>query len=447
MRYIPNTKAEQKQMLSQIGAKSMEALFSAIPGKVRINSIGVVPPSGISEQELKESMENLSKKNLNTKDLVSFLGGGAYNHFIPSTVKHLIGRSEFYTAYTPYQPELSQGMLQSIFEYQSMICSLAGMDAANASMYDGATALAAAASLAVHFTGKSEILVSKAVNPNYRKVLNTYAAGSDWKIVEFGYQQSFGVSDFDDAAKKISDKTACLILSDPNFFGCLEDIEKFSALARSKGALSIASVDPISLGMLKRPGDVGVDVIVGEGQSLGLPQNFGGPYLGIFAVKKDYLRLMPGRIVGETVDTKGRRGYVLTLQAREQHIRREKAFSNICSNEALCALAATVYLATMGKSGLREVANQCLQKSNYAKKKLSKLVAFKSPSFKEFVIKLDKPVEQINQKLLENKIIGGLDLGRDYPELKGHMLLCITEMIKKADIDRLAGSIISNNKT
>jgi glycine dehydrogenase subunit 1 len=428
-------------MLSQIGIKNIDDLFNAIPGRVRIDSIGTMPAHGMSETELKESLEKLGKKNSNTKEFVSFMGGGAYDHFIPSAVSHIIKRSEFYASYTPYQPEISQGMLQSIFEYQSLICDLTGMDACNASMYDGATAMAEAASLAVHFTGKKEILVSRAVSPNFRQVLNTYAAGADWKVVEFGYGQTLGASSFDEADKKLTDKTACVILANPNFFGCLEDLEKFSRLARTRGALSIASVDPISLGILKQPGDTGIDIVVGDGQTLGLPQNFGGPYLGIFAVKKDYLRLMPGRIVGETVDTKGRRGYVLTLQAREQHIRREKAFSNICSNEALCALAATVYLATMGRSGLREVADQCLQKANYAKKKLSKLVAFKSPSFKEFVVKTAKPVDQVNKMLLEQNIIGGLDLGKFYPELKGHMLIAVTEMVKKEDLDRLTSLI------
>ncbi len=435
MRYIPNTKADRDQMLSDLGAKNIDELFRVIPAKVKINNIGVVPPKGLSEIELKRTLEALANKNTNTKEKVSFLGGGSYNHFIPSTVGHIIGRSEFYTAYTPYQPEMSQGMLQSIFEYQSLICDLTGMDACNASMYDGATAMAEAASAAAHFTGRKEILVSRTVNPNYRQVLATYAAGSGLNIIEFGYESSLGVSDFSDAEKKLSDKTACLIISSPNFLGCIEDVAKFSELAKSNEALSIVSIDPISLGILKRPGELGVDIVIGEGQSFGLPQNFGGPYLGIFAVKKEYLRLMPGRIVGETVDAKGQRGYVLTLQAREQHIRREKAFSNICSNEALCALAATVYLASMGKSGLREVAEQCLQKANYAKKELSKLVAFKVPSFKEFVIKTLKPVDQINKKLLENNIIGGLDLGRFYPELKDHMLVAVTELIRKEDID------------
>lgn len=441
MRYIPNTKSDNDKMLSDSGLINIDDLFKVIPNKVRIDNIGVVPQKGISELELKNALEVLASKNTSTKEKVSFLGGGSYNHFIPSTVSHIISRSEFYTAYTPYQPEMSQGMLQSIFEYQSLICDLTGMDACNASMYDGATAMAEAASSAAHVTGRVDLLVSRAVNPNYRQVLKTYATGAGLNVVEFGYDKTLGISDFADAEKNISDKTACLIISNPNFFGCIEDVAEFSRLVKSNGALSIASVDPISLGILKRPGELGVDIAVGEGQSLGLPQNFGGPYLGIFAVKKEYLRLMPGRIVGETVDSKGRRGYVLTLQAREQHIRREKAFSNICSNEALCALAASVYLATMGRSGLREVADQCLKKANYAKKELSKLVAFKSPSFKEFVIKTSRPVEQINKRLLDNNIIGGLDLGKLYPELKDHMLIAVTETIGKGSINKLASAL------
>ena len=441
MRYIPNTKPDQNQMLASIGAGSFDDLFNDIPLSKKIRTIDKLPEGSLSEIELRRLTKSLGGKDLDSDEFVSFLGGGSYNHFIPSTVKHILSRSEFYTAYTPYQPEISQGMLQSIFEYQSMICDLTGMDAANASMYDGATALAEAASLAVHFTGRTQLLVSKAVNPNYRQVLSTYANGAGWEIQEFGYEHNLGTSSLADANKLMSDKVSSLILSNPNFFGCIEDVDKFSQFARSKGALSIISVDPISLGLLKKPGELGADIVTGEGQALGLPQNFGGPYLGIFAVKKDYMRLMPGRIVGETVDTKGRGGYVLTLQAREQHIRREKAFSNICSNEALCALAATVYLATMGKSGLREVANQCLQKANYAKKILSRLVALKAPSFKEFVIKVDKPTDRINMKLLDNNIIGGLDLGKYYPELNGHILVAVTEMIGKENIDKLAALI------
>ena len=442
MRYIPNTVSDIGQMLSSIGVSSIGGLFKDIPASKKINNIPNVPDKPLSELALKELASALSSKNNNSQEFVSFLGGGSYNHFIPSIVRHIVSRSEFYTSYTPYQPEISQGMLTSIFEYQSMICDLTGMDAANASMYDGATALAEAASLAVHHTGRNEILVSNAVNPNFRQVLTTYGKGAGWDVREFEYEKGFGTSSLSEAKKFISDNTACLIISNPNFFGCIEDIESFSGLARSKGVLSIVSVDPISLGILKKPGDLGADVVVGEGQSLGLPQNFGGPYLGIFAVKKELMRLMPGRIVGETVDSKGRRGYVLTLQAREQHIRREKAFSNICSNEALCALAATVYMATMGKTGLREVASQCLQKANYAKKKLEKLVALKAPSFMEFVIKIGKPIDQINKKLLENKMIGGLDLGRYYPDLKDHMLIAVTELVKRSDIDKLTTLIV-----
>jgi glycine dehydrogenase subunit 1 len=437
MRYIPSTSVDQASLLKTAGVASIEELFRDIPKCARIDGVISVPKHGLSEIELKDHMSALSEKSDHDAAYVSFLGGGAYDHFIPSTVKHIISKSEFYTAYTPYQPELSQGMLQAIFEYQSMVCELTGMDAANASMYDGATAMAEAASLAVHSTSRKEILVSKAVNPNYRQVLRTYAAGADWEIKEFGYEKGVGTSDLKDASEKISENTACVIVSNPNFFGCVEDVAKFSALAKAKGALSIVSIDPISLGILKKPGELGVDVVVGEGQALGLPQSYGGPYLGLFAVKKAYLRLMPGRIVGETVDSKGRRGYVLTLQAREQHIRREKAFSNICSNEALCALASLVYLSTMGKSGLKEVAEQCLQKANFLKKKLSKHVAMKAPSFKEFVIKTSKPVGEVNKVLEKNNVLGGLDLGKDYPELKGHMLIAVTEMVKRESVDKL----------
>lgn len=424
-------------MLSIIGARSIDDLFTDIPAKTRVTGASGVPEKGMSELELKRSLTELSSRNAGSGK-VSFLGGGSYDHFIPSTVSHIVGRSEFYTSYTPYQPEISQGMLTSIFEFQSMICDLTGMDAANASMYDGATALAEAASLSVHNTGRHEVLVSRAVNPNYRQVLRTYAEGAGWTVKEFGYVKGLGTSDISEAGRLAGDGTACVIVQSPNFFGCIEDLESFSKLAASQKALSVVSVDPVSLGILRRPGDLGADVVTGEGQSLGLPQNYGGPLLGLFAVKKEHLRMMPGRIVGETVDSKGRRGYVLTLQAREQHIRREKAFSNICSNEALCALAATVYLATLGKQGLREVANQCLQKTNYAKSRMARLVALKAPSFKEFVIKLSKPVSEVNEKLLENGIVGGLDLAKDYPELKGHMLLAVTEKIRKEDVDLLA---------
>lgn len=428
------------EMLSSIGKRSVDELFADIPDNVKLKGLKGIP-DGCSEVELKNGLASLSRKNAPAGSCVSFLGAGSCEHFMPSVVNHIISRSEFYTAYTPYQPEMSQGILQAIFEYQSMICDLTGMDAANASMYDGATALAEAVSASICHTGKKKVLISKAVHPNYRQVVRTYGEGFGWEILELDYDNT-GVTDIKVFEKMLDDKVACVVLANPNFFGNIENIKVFTSAARSKGIMSIVSVDPISLGILKRPGDLGADIVTGEGQSLGLPRNFGGPCLGIFAVKKEYLRLMPGRIVGETIDKEGRRGYVLTLQAREQHIRREKASSNICSNEALCALAAAVYLAVMGKQGLREVANQCLQKANYLKEKISRIkgysIAFKAPSFKEFVVKAPSAIGKINRMLAKKSIIGGLDLGQYYPEFKNHMLLCVTELTKKEGMDKLA---------
>lgn len=386
-------------------------------------------PAPLSEPELLEELKISSNKNSiphSYSSSSSFLGGGSYNHFIPSVVKHMLGRSEFYTAYTPYQPEISQGILQAIFEYQSMICELTGMDAANASMYDGATAMAEAALLACRATGRKEILVAQTVHPNYRAVLNTYAAAAELTVKEIPYDKKTGTI-FEIRNSIFDSREACFILQQPNLFGNIEDVKGLADEVHKNGSLFIVSADPISLGLLKAPGDYGADIVVGEGQSLGNPQNFGGPGLGLFAVKKAFLRQMPGRIVGETVDSDGKRGFVLTLSTREQHIRREKATSNICSNEALCALAACVYLSVMGKQGLRKVAELCLQKANYLKKKLSSKVVFASPSFKEFVVRTDKPI--------------GLDLSPYYPDLKGCRLVCVTELAKKEALDTLATSI------
>ncbi|MFA6549109.1 MAG: aminomethyl-transferring glycine dehydrogenase subunit GcvPA [Candidatus Margulisiibacteriota bacterium] len=379
-------------------------------------------PAPLSEPELLEELKSLSEKNKTP----SFMGGGSYNHFIPSVVKHMLGRSEFYTAYTPYQPEISQGILQAIFEYQSMICELTGMDAANASMYDGATAMAEAALLACRATGRKEILVAQTVHPNYRAVLRTYAAKAELGVKELPYDTKTGTS-VARGTWNVDSKAACFILQQPNFFGNIEDVKGIADEIHKNGSLFIVSADPISLGLLKAPGNYGADIVVGEGQALGNPQNFGGPGLGLFAVKKAFLRQMPGRIVGETVDSEGKRGFVLTLSTREQHIRREKATSNICSNEALCALAAGIYLSVMGKQGLRKVAELCLQKANYLKKKLGNKIVFSAPSFKEFVVKTDKPV--------------GLDLAGFYPGLKGCRLICVTELTKKEEIDKLIGNL------
>jgi len=434
MSYVPNTDKDREKILQTIGKSSSEELFKDISSNVLLKQ-EINLPKALSELELVEELKNYASKNAETT--LSFLGAGSYRHFIPAVVKHLIGRSEFYTAYTPYQPEISQGILQSIFEYQSLICRLTGMDVANASMYDGATALAEAASLAIHYKKRDELVVSKAVHPGYLEVLKTYANGAGWKIKEIALNQGFQTEDF---GSLVTEKTAAVILQQPNFFGSLENTKGLAEKVHAKGALLIVSVDPISLGILKPPGEYGADIITGEGQSLGSPQNFGGPGLGIFAVKKELLRMVPGRLVGETVDSEGKQGFVLTLQAREQHIRREKAFSNICSNEALLALAACVYLSAMGKQGLKKVADLCLQKTNYLKEKLKQNT--QKSVFKEFVVKTKKPASAVVAELLKENILAGLDLGKFYPELKNYLLVCVTEVVKKEDLDLLAKKLL-----
>lgn len=395
--------------------------FSDIPASVRLKE-PLSLPAPLSEPELLEELKIQSEKN---KAAASFLGAGIYNHFIPSAVKHIVTRSEFYTAYTPYQAEASQGTLQVIYEYQSMLCHLCGMEVANASMYDGATALAEAAFMACRITGRKEILVSAAVHPHYRQVLNTYCRATDLTLTEFPFDLKSGLTPYN---LILNPNHACLILQQPNFFGNLEEVEGLAEKVHASGSLFIVSADPISLGLLKPPGEYGADIVVGEGQALGNPQNFGGPALGIFATKNEFLRQMPGRIVGKTTDLDGKPGYVLTMATREQHIRRERATSNICSNEALCALAACVYLAIMGKQGLRKVAELCLQKSNYLKKKLGDKVLWPdTPSFKEFVVKTEKKI--------------GVNLGQFYPALNGHRLIFINELAKKEALSQLASSL------
>ncbi|MBN2058532.1 MAG: aminomethyl-transferring glycine dehydrogenase subunit GcvPA [Candidatus Saganbacteria bacterium] len=419
MRYVPHSSSDRTALLSACGLPGMDDLFADTPAKARLK-MPLAIPEGISEPELLAELSGLAQKN----SASSWLGGGSDDHFIPAALKHIISRSEFYTAYTPYQAEASQGTLQSIYEYQSMICELTGMDAANASMYDGATALAEAALLATRVTGRKEIVVSAAVHPNHRAVLKTYAQAAGLTVKEVAFDPKIGQTT-DSLA--LGTASACYVLQQPNFFGCLEPVNGLAGKASCAGALFIVSVDPISLGLLKAPGDYGADIVVGEGQSLGNPRSFGGPGLGLFAVKDRLVRQIPGRLSGLTVDKNGQRGFCLTLQTREQHIRRERAPSNICSNEALAALAAVVYLSLMGKQGLRQVAALCLQKAHYLKKKLGKKVVFSSPSFKEFVVKSEKPV--------------GLDLNRFYPELKGCRLICVTELTDKTALDRLAGEL------
>jgi len=445
MSYIPNTDTDRAEMLKAIGVESVEELFDDVPEALGYPDLHLPPP--VSETEVLRELREISEYNVDLEHAPCFLGAGAYRHFVPSVVGHIIGRSEFYTAYTPYQPEISQGTLQSIFEYQSMICALTGMDAANASHYDGATALAEAVVMAVSVTrGKRrKIVMSAGVHPEYRAVVRTYTQGAQLTVIG----DTTSATDISSLAEMTDADTACVIVQNPNFLGYLEEPDALRALAdavHTAGALLVVSADPISLGLFAPPGDYEADIVCGEGQALGGGLNFGGPYLGYFACRKKYLHKMAGRIVGQTVDRHGERGFVLTLSAREQHIRREKATSNICSNEALMALAAAVYLTAMGKTGLRQVAELCYHKAHYAARQLSTLPGYEllseQPFFKEFPLKCPRPVDEINDYLLDEwGIIGGYDLGRDYPELANTMLVCVTEMNTKEEVDLLVEAL------
>ena len=422
--YLPNTDADRRAMLRDIGVSSIEALFQDIPEKVRHAHFNLPPP--LSELELKKELRQLANQNVDLDNYACFLGAGSYRHFIPGLVNHIVWRSDFYTAYTPYQPEVSQGTLQPVYEYQSLVCQLTGMEVSNAGMYDGSTATAEAAVMACMITKRDRVAVLTTVNPTYREVIATYVEGRNLSVETVELNSS------------LSSDCACLVVQQPNFFGYFEEVEAFVQKAHDIGALLIAVVDPISLGMFKAPGDYGADIAVAEGQPLGIPVSFGGPYLGIFACRKEYVRQMPGRIVGKTVDVDGRPGYMMTMVTREQYIRREKAISNICTSEALMALAAAVYLATLGKRGLKQVAELCYHKAHYAAKAISKLkgysFAFQQPFFKEFVIRCPIAPSKINDALFKEKIIGGLDISH---MIDNGMLLCATEMNTKQEIDRL----------
>ncbi len=423
--YLPNTDVDRSAMLREIGVSSAEELFQDIPEKFRHAHFRL--PSPLSELELKEELRHLAKLNVNLDDYTCFLGAGYYRHFIPSVVGHIIGRSEFYTPYTPYQAEVSQGTLQAIYEYQSLVCQLTGMDVSNAGMYDGSTAAAEAVLMACRVTARDKIAVLSTVNPRYTEVAYTYIAGRNILMEKVE-------PDMDN----LPSGCACLIVQQPNFLGYLEDMRVCARKAHDVGALLVVVVDPIFLGMFEPPGDYGADIAVAEGRALGSPVSFGGPCLGIFTSRKEYLRQMPGRIVGKTTDAAGQPGYVLTLQTREQHIRREQATSNICTNEALVTLAATVYLATLGKKGLRQVAELCYHKAHYAVARISQLkgysLVFQQPFFKEFVIRCPAAPYQINEALFKKGIIGGLDLSH---MIDNGMLFCVTEMNTKQEIDRL----------
>jgi glycine dehydrogenase subunit 1 len=423
--YLPNTDADRRAMLREIGVNSTDELFRDVPEKLL--NVQFELPSPLSELELKEELRQLANQNANLDDYACFLGAGYYRHFVPSVVGHITGRSEFYTAYTPYQAEVSQGTLQATYEYQSLVCQLTGMEVSNAGMYDGSTAAAEAALMASRITKRDKVAVLSTMNPRYQEVIDTYIGGRDISLTQV-------TADLND----LPSDCACLIGQQPNFFGYFEDMSTYVQKVHDIGALLIIIVDPISLGMFKQPGAYGADIAVAEGQALGNPLSFGGPGLGIFTCRKEYLRQMPGRIVGRTVDVDGQAGYVLTMTTREQHIRRERATSNICTNEALVALAAAVYLATMGKSGLRQVAELCYHKAHYAASEITKLkgysLSFSSPFFKEFVISCPAPPRQINQALFREGIVGGLDLSH---VIENGMLLCVTEMNTRKEIDQL----------
>ncbi|MFC0269922.1 aminomethyl-transferring glycine dehydrogenase subunit GcvPA [Metabacillus herbersteinensis] len=436
-RYLPMTDQDKQEMLDTIGVSAVDELFEDIPESVRFQGEYNIKKAK-SETELMKELSAIAAKNKDLRSHASFLGAGVYDHYMPIIVDHVISRSEFYTAYTPYQPEISQGELQAIFEFQTMICELTGMDVANSSMYDGGTSLAEAAMLAAGQTKKKKVLVSKSVHPESRDVLRTYATGQYIEVVEIPVKD--GVTDLDALASEMSDEVAAVVVQYPNFFGIVEPLKDIEPIAHTGKSMFIVSSNPLALGALTPPGEFGADIVAGDAQPFGIPTAFGGPHCGYFAVTTKLLRKVPGRLVGQTKDEDGKRGFVLTLQAREQHIRRDKATSNICSNQALNALAASVAMTALGKKGVREMATQNIQKANYAKKMVTAAgveVPFEGPIFNEFVVKLPKSVKEVNENLLKKGIIGGFDLGRVDSELENHMLIAVTELRTKEEIDTL----------
>ncbi len=439
MPFISNTKEQQRDMLAEIGL-TMDKLFSDIPQDLKAGELNL--PKGLTEHQVRNTLAEIAGKNY--IDLTCFLGGGFYDHFIPSAVYAIISRSEFYTAYTPYQPELSQGTLQAIYEYQSAICRLTEMDAANASLYDGGTAIYEAVMMALRVTGRNKVIIDDSVNPIYRVMIDSYTKNLSIHLEQVNCVD--GQANRDEIYKKLDNDTAAVILQNPNFFGCVDDFSDIAEAAHKKGALMIVSCYPVSLGILKTPGAMGADIVTGEGQSLGMPMSFGGPYLGFMSTKMEYIRKMPGRIVGQTKDKLGRRSFVLTLQAREQHIRRDKATSNICSNEALCALTALVYLSLIGREGLKETAQLCADKASYAYRKLTAIPGVKTHFkqkwfFNEFVLDLPCEAADVIARLIEKGFAAGFPLSRYYKNMEKSILICVTEKRTKQQIGMLAESL------
>ena len=442
MRYIPNSPDERAEMLESIGLSSADELFRSIPADVQLGrKLNITDP--LAEPEVIAALEEMAAKNA-AATKPSFLGAGVYSHYSPTIVDHLIQRSEFFTSYTPYQPEISQGTLQYIFEFQTLICQLTGMEVANASMYDGSTAMAEAYLMAQRVTRRNKIVVAASVHPEYRAVARTYTQHGDAEIVEVAFDETSGrLSDL----SILDDKTAALVVQSPNFFGCIEDLKALAEAAHAVGALLVVVVtEAISLGLLKSPGACGADIVVGEGQSFGIPMSFGGPHVGLFATQEKFVRQMPGRLCGVAYDKNGNRGFVLTLSTREQHIRREKATSNICTNQGLIALAATIYMEAMGRQGLQEVAEQNPQKAAYAKQKIAAIegfsIPFSAPTFNEFVVRALRPAADVLEKLrTDNGIIAGLALSKYYERQDTDFLVCVTETSTKTKIDDLVNAL------
>jgi glycine dehydrogenase subunit 1 len=440
LRYIPNSPDERAEMLQTVGLEKAEELFSSIPADLRLRAL-LKTPAALSEMELLAGFEATATRNTAARR-ISFLGAGAYSHYTPTVVDHLIQRSEFFTAYTPYQPEISQGTLQAIFEFQTMVCQLTGMEVANASMYDGSTALAEAVLMAERVTRRQKVVVSSSVHPEYLEVVNTYVQHAGIELERLDFDATTGQT-AQGALSVVDDKTAALVIQSPNFFGCVEDVRALAERAHAVGALLVVTVtEAMSFGLLRAPGTAGADIVVAEGQSFGVPLSYGGPYLGLFATREKYARQMPGRLVGEAFDKEGRRGFVLTLATREQHIRREKATSNICTNEGLIALAATIYLETMGPRGIEEVAMQCAQKAAYAARRICEIegftLPFTAPRFNEFVVRSRVEAAGLLSRLAtERNITGGLALSRYYADRPNDFLVCVTETNSRAEIDAL----------
>ncbi len=445
MPYIPHSDEDVSRILKTLKVNTVEDALGVFPAGLRIKG-GLKLPKGVSEQELSAILAGLSSKNTHSGEYASFLGGGAYNHYIPAAVRALASRSEFYTSYTPYQPEVSQGTLQAIFEYQTLVCQLTALDVANASLYDGGTAVAEAVLMARRITGKNKVILSAALHPEYRETVKTYLNVTGGEIKEAFYCTEEGTTLVPAVEAVCGDEPACLVVQHPNFLGCLEDV---SALAdfihKKKGLLIIVVNEAISLGLLKPPGELGADIAVGEMQSFGNALNFGGPYLGFMATKEAFVRQMPGRLIGQTVDKAGLRAFCLTFATREQHIRRERATSNICTNHGLCALAAAIHMVSLGAAGIKDLAILNLSKAHYLKEKLAKIegvsIAFNAPNFNEFTIRLDKDVEKTLKSLLDKRVIGGLALKGFYPALDKHLLVAVTEMNMRQELDSFAGHL------